>query len=93
MVRYGAYATSEFGVVTLSEALREEFAPHNDGVSVFCPGPIFSNMPERRALRGSDAPGRRWPPMDRRNDDIGLAVRIATEQWLHLLKAHSKLLR
>ena len=61
MARYGAYATAKFGVVALSEALREELAPHGVGVSVLCPGPVYSNMPETSRLLGSDAPERRWP--------------------------------
>jgi NAD(P)-dependent dehydrogenase (short-subunit alcohol dehydrogenase family) len=61
MSRYGAYATAKFGVVALSEALREELAPHGIGVSVLCPGPVYSNMPETSRLLGSDHPAKRWP--------------------------------
>ena len=61
MARYGAYATAKFGVTGLSEALRQELAPFGIGVSVLCPGPVFSNMPETSRLLGSDAPAKRWP--------------------------------
>jgi NAD(P)-dependent dehydrogenase (short-subunit alcohol dehydrogenase family) len=61
MARYGAYATAKFGVVALSEALRAELAPHGVGVSVLCPGPVTSNMPETSRLLGSDHPAQRWP--------------------------------
>lgn len=61
MARFGAYATAKHGVVALSEALRAELEPHGVGVSVLCPGPVFSNMPETSRLLGSDTPERRWP--------------------------------
>lgn len=61
MARYGAYATAKHAVVGMSEALREELAPHGVGVSVLCPGPVYSNMPETSRLLGSDAPAQRWP--------------------------------
>lgn len=61
MARYGAYATAKHAVTGLSEALREELAPFGVGVSVLCPGPVYSNMPETSRLLGSDAPAQRWP--------------------------------
>jgi NAD(P)-dependent dehydrogenase (short-subunit alcohol dehydrogenase family) len=61
MARYGAYATAKHAVTGLSEALREEMAPYGVGVSVLCPGPVHSQMPETSRLLGSDAPARRWP--------------------------------
>ncbi|MDG2004598.1 MAG: SDR family oxidoreductase [Novosphingobium sp.] len=61
LARYGAYAASKFGVVGLSEALREELEPHGVGVSVLCPGPVLSNMPETSRLLGNPAPEQRWP--------------------------------
>jgi NAD(P)-dependent dehydrogenase (short-subunit alcohol dehydrogenase family) len=61
MARYGAYAAAKHAVVGMSEALREELAPHGVGVSVLCPGPVYSNMPETSRLLGSDAPAQRWP--------------------------------
>jgi NAD(P)-dependent dehydrogenase (short-subunit alcohol dehydrogenase family) len=61
MARYGAYASAKFAVVALSEALREELAPHGIGVSVLCPGPVYSNMSETSRLLGSDHPAKRWP--------------------------------
>jgi NAD(P)-dependent dehydrogenase (short-subunit alcohol dehydrogenase family) len=61
MARYGAYAASKHGVVGLSEALREELEPFGVGVSVLCPGPVYSNMTETSRLFGNDAPVQRWP--------------------------------
>jgi NAD(P)-dependent dehydrogenase (short-subunit alcohol dehydrogenase family) len=60
MKLFGGYATAKHGVVGFSEALREELAPHGIGVSVLCPGPVASNMPETSRLLGSDALPR-WP--------------------------------
>ncbi len=49
-----AYGTTKFGVLGLSEALREELAPHGIGVTAVCPGiintPITSSSPMRGAL-------------------------------------------
>jgi NAD(P)-dependent dehydrogenase (short-subunit alcohol dehydrogenase family) len=38
------YATSKFGVVGLSEALHEELARYDIGVSVLCPGPVATDI-------------------------------------------------
>ncbi len=44
-----AYCTTKFSIVGLSEALREELAPHGIGVSCICPGLI--NTPITRAAK------------------------------------------
>jgi NAD(P)-dependent dehydrogenase (short-subunit alcohol dehydrogenase family) len=44
-----AYSTTKFGVLGLSEALRDELAPHGIGVTTACPGLI--NTPITRAAR------------------------------------------
>jgi short-subunit dehydrogenase len=38
------YSTTKFAVVGLSEALREELAPHRIGVTAVCPGLIATNI-------------------------------------------------
>jgi len=38
------YNTSKFAVVGLSEAMREDMAPHNIGVSVLCPGVVTTGI-------------------------------------------------
>jgi NAD(P)-dependent dehydrogenase (short-subunit alcohol dehydrogenase family) len=40
----GLYATSKFAVVGLSEALRTDMVGRPIGVSVYCPGPVKSNI-------------------------------------------------
>lgn len=44
-----AYSTTKFGVLGLSEALRDELTPHGIGVTAICPGVI--NTPITRAAR------------------------------------------
>jgi len=47
----GVYCTSKFAVVGLSEALRSDMKAHGIGVSVYCPGPVKSNIAEAGAKR------------------------------------------
>ncbi len=66
----GLYATSKFAVVGLTEALRTDMIGRPIGVSVYCPGPVKSNIgdsarsrPEQLADSGYGAPGKeRGPP-------------------------------
>jgi NAD(P)-dependent dehydrogenase (short-subunit alcohol dehydrogenase family) len=50
-----AYCTTKFGVVGLSEALREELRPHGIGVTVVCPGIINTPIVQTSRLRGLSA--------------------------------------
>ncbi|HEY6455989.1 MAG TPA: SDR family NAD(P)-dependent oxidoreductase [Steroidobacteraceae bacterium] len=61
----GLYATSKFAVVGLSEALRTDMVGRPIGVSVYCPGPVQSNIgdsarsrPPELAHSGYAAPGK-----------------------------------
>jgi NAD(P)-dependent dehydrogenase (short-subunit alcohol dehydrogenase family) len=55
-----AYATTKFAVVGLSEALRDELAPHGIGVTAVCPGIINTPITSAARLRGKAArPGAR----------------------------------
>ncbi len=61
----GLYATSKFAVVGLTEALRTDMIGRPIGVSVYCPGPVRSNIgesghgrPAHLADSGYAAPGR-----------------------------------
>jgi short-subunit dehydrogenase len=57
-----AYSTTKFAVLGLSEALRDELAPHGIGVTAVCPGMINTAITEATPLRGPDA----TPEMRRR---------------------------
>jgi NAD(P)-dependent dehydrogenase (short-subunit alcohol dehydrogenase family) len=50
-----AYATTKFGVVGLTEALREELAPHGIGVSTICPGIINTPITRSSRMNGPEA--------------------------------------
>ncbi len=47
----GLYVTSKFAVVGLTEALRTDLAGRNVGVSVYCPGPVQSNIADSERSR------------------------------------------
>ena len=58
----GAYASSKYAVVSLSETLRVEMQPHGVGVSLMCPGLVMTNLPENTArIGGSLRPGGKMP--------------------------------
>ena len=77
-----AYNVSKYGVIGLSEGLRNELAPRNIGVSVLCPGFIRTqiidsvrNRPERFADTTSTAPTERpaqWLTQVRDRIDQGI---------------------
>jgi NAD(P)-dependent dehydrogenase (short-subunit alcohol dehydrogenase family) len=50
------YNTTKFGVVGLTENLREELAPHRIGVSALCPGGVATNIAD--TMRGAVGPQR-----------------------------------
>ena len=50
-----AYSTTKFGVVGLSEALRDELRPHGIGVTAICPGLINTPITQTSPLRGPEA--------------------------------------
>ncbi len=50
-----AYSSTKFAVVGLSEALREELAPHGIGVTAVCPGIIDTPITRAVRLRGEAA--------------------------------------
>jgi len=58
----GAYSASKYAVISLSETLRVEMAPHGIGVSVLCPGLVLTNLPENTArIGGALRPGGKMP--------------------------------
>lgn len=50
----GAYAVAKFGVTALTEALRQEMAPHGLGVSLHCPGYVATNLAENTRKVGGE---------------------------------------
>jgi NAD(P)-dependent dehydrogenase (short-subunit alcohol dehydrogenase family) len=50
-----AYSTTKFAVVGLSEALRDELAPHRIGVTAVCPGLINTPITRSARMLGPDA--------------------------------------
>jgi len=50
-----AYSTTKFAVVGLSEALRDELAPHRIGVTAICPGLINTPITRHARMLGPDA--------------------------------------
>src|SRR5262249_18395079 len=50
-----AYSTTKFGVLGLSEALRDELTPHGIGVTAVCPGIINTAITGSSRLRGPTA--------------------------------------
>ncbi|MEW6443911.1 MAG: SDR family oxidoreductase [bacterium] len=59
-----AYTTTKFGVVGLSEVLRNELAPYGIGVTVVCPGFVRTNIFSTAEVRGIKDPeeARKVPP-------------------------------
>jgi NAD(P)-dependent dehydrogenase (short-subunit alcohol dehydrogenase family) len=53
---YAAYGVSKFAVIGLSEALRDELAPHDIRVSAVCPGFVDTDLPDAMRLRGRHYP-------------------------------------
>ena len=47
-----AYCTTKFGVLGLSESLREELHPHGVGVATICPGVINTPIVQAMRMRG-----------------------------------------
>lgn len=77
----GAYAVAKFGVTALSEALRQEMAPHGVGVTVLCPGYVATNLAENTMKLGGEI--RQYagamPPSSITADDVGAMVVAAIE--------------
>ncbi|HSV79062.1 MAG TPA: SDR family oxidoreductase [Ramlibacter sp.] len=55
MESHAIYSSSKAAVVNLSEALAREVAPHGIGVTIFCPGPVPTNLKDNLdAIRGAN---------------------------------------
>jgi NAD(P)-dependent dehydrogenase (short-subunit alcohol dehydrogenase family) len=69
----GLYSMTKAAIIGLSEAMHIELAPEGIGVSVYCPGPVHSNIgagtaerPARYGGSGYPAPDVTRPRLDRR---------------------------
>lgn len=63
--KLGAYTASKFGVVGMTEVLRDEMEPHNVGVSVLCPGMVSTGLPDSTAKAdGRETPSQTMPGID-----------------------------
>jgi len=51
-----AYGASKFGLVGMSECLRQEVAPHGVGVTIVCPGRVRTRISETTRAAGSERP-------------------------------------
>lgn len=56
-----SYSTAKYGVVGISEALAQDLAPHNIGVSVLCPGGVRSRIVEAGRNRPDEFGGPETP--------------------------------
>jgi NADP-dependent 3-hydroxy acid dehydrogenase YdfG len=83
------YCTAKGAVVALSEALRGELAPDNIVVSVFCPGPVSTNIRES---------GRTWPDKYKQDSGYGelqkqLESRPNSLHWMSIDECGERVLR
>lgn len=53
--KVGPYCAVKFGVVGMSEALRQEMEPFGVGVTLLCPGQVATRLRETTLAAGSDA--------------------------------------
>jgi len=72
----GGYTVAKFGVVALSETLRQELASHGVGVSVLCPGLVATNLPRTTLKLGGQLRngGGPMPASDVSPADVGAMV-------------------
>lgn len=70
----GIYTTSKFAVTGLSEALRNDLRDSRIGVSVYCPGPVSSNIVEAIKSRPTQLSETGYPAPDRIPDKPPLSM-------------------
>jgi len=80
------YATTKAAVMAMSEAMREELADHNIGVSVLLPGPFKTNIREV----GRNRPARYQTGSGYRAVEERLAERMDAPDWFDPLDAGHK---
>jgi len=87
--RCSIYSTAKAAVVGMSEALRGELAVDNIGVSVFCPGPVSTNIRET---------GRTRPERYKRDSGYAeleqqLEGRPNSPNWMSIVECGERVLR
>ena len=86
----GDYSVAKFGVIALSEGLRDELAPHGVGVSVLCPGLVTTNL-GRNAVKLGARPlsdNLDMPHSDTTARDVGETVMRGIERNLAHIVTH-----
>jgi NAD(P)-dependent dehydrogenase (short-subunit alcohol dehydrogenase family) len=81
----GSYCAAKFGVVSMTESLRDELAPAGIGVSVLCPGPVQTRISSSSSQITGDDPADIPPDIFLSADTVAqmvLAAIIANEPYI-----------
>ena len=88
----GVYCASKFAVVGLSEALRSDLSVHGIGVSVYCPGPVKSNIAEAGSKRPADLAETGYrPPQGPDSEPVKGSISF-TDAWMEPEEAGRRVL-
>ena len=82
------YTTAKAAVIGLSESIRSELATDNIGVSVFCPGPVQSNIQES----GKTRPERLKKDSGYAEREAQLATRPVSPLWMDAYECGQRIL-
>ena len=88
----GSYCAAKFGVVAMSESLRDELAPRGVGVSVLCPGPIQTRISASSSLITGDAPVETPPDIFLSADTVAEMVLTAIQSNAPYIFTHGEYL-
>ncbi len=83
----GVYCASKFAVTGLTEALRSDLKPHGIGVSVYCPGPVRTNITEAEARRPAEFGGAGYSHVEPRKGAI-----FSNDSWMDPVEAGERIL-
>jgi len=83
------YITAKSALMGLSECLAGELAPHNIGVSAFCPGPVQSNIRELGKMR----PDKYKKDSGLEDFEKQLAARPTSDLWMDALECGQRVVR
>ncbi len=88
----GVYCASKFAVTGLSEALRSDMAEHGIGVSVYCPGPVKSNIAEAGAKRPAGLSDTGYSPPEPAGEPVKGAISLG-DSWMEPEEAGRRILK